>query len=872
MKNLLKFPIMLLLGLVMWSCGGDNTEPGGGGGGGGNGGDPDGVALGFTVYGGDSYTLTDRYRELEYTATLSFPDDEADYVAPTVEFDMSGLLAVDKADVKMSSPSGARTDKATITIDGPKITVVFAKDNFNDNFDYLPGAEYKIVINPVIGELVTVGELDAIAQTGFESSCKFTDEGISKGPLTATVYPVLNDIDPLAGTELSMGMTVNGQDANRLIDMADEVVYTARLATTPRAIEWTHPTLEFSFDRALDVRPANIKVTDKAGAPMPEANVSVDNNANKLTVSFGAVDGGYVYLMSEAVKVEVSTVLKTDLPDAELNRLAADGMLFEGMFWADSKEDRVSAETVRAVVEPFYVFHVDPRMSDATGRDMNDYPYRVNVVYFVPSDQTPNPQYMRRLSDLLFNFQVWVCDWMEHWGYPRQSFGLPVARNGMVDIVTVQGQHPKSYYPYDYLVGAPRIEAEVKAWYRDKNLPSYSAYHTLIITCVNNVEGTGGGVPYYGLGRWAYALDFPGMSQEMLSPTLSTNYIGGLMHEGGHGMNLAHVGATRSQAADPKYGTALMSNGNETYGKRPTFLHHASASTLFNSQLGARSAGTFYNGNSTTINPPTVTIDGNECTVSGTFTSNRQVRDVMVVTHKSNGPRDDYHNTAFVTKASGNSYSVKFSINDIPNGAINPINAIDPQTGYVNMAVKMWLSNGESVSLALPATYKRAVITPGQPNYTLTTDYIDLVGAKVEFSKPLSAPSTEGSESFNGAPEYLVDGRMNTLVSIPKPAAGDPELSATITLDAPLTFSKINVAYRTGNTSANLRATKMSFYASDNKTDWTPLKTGHTMNTAASVNTITLDSQVTTKYLKMTIDAWNTAGSSIQFAEVSLSK
>ncbi len=106
-------------------------------------------------------------------------------------------------------------------------------------------------------------------------------------------------------------------------------------------------------------------------------------------------------------------------------------------------------------------------------------------------------------------------------------------------------------------------------------------------------------------GKWCYATDYEGMAYELynidpitgeaINPTpLTTNLIGGLLHELGHGLNAPHVGPTLSQKNDSQFGISLMGSGNTTYGKKPTFMHHTTAAIMNNCQLSATTDKTYY--------------------------------------------------------------------------------------------------------------------------------------------------------------------------------------------------------------------------------------------------------------------------------------
>ncbi|MEG2810787.1 MAG: hypothetical protein RR889_09105, partial [Akkermansia sp.] len=98
-----------------------------------------------------------------------------------------------------------------------------------------------------------------------------------------------------------------------------------------------------------------------------------------------------------------------------------------------------------------------------------------------------------------------------------------------------------------------------------------------------NDNSNPGGVPFYGMGKICFALDYPDfdlkhIGQATKEGQLLTKWYGGLAHELGHGLNLPHNHATKS--LQDKFGTALMGAGNYSFGKNPTFLTPASCALL----------------------------------------------------------------------------------------------------------------------------------------------------------------------------------------------------------------------------------------------------------------------------------------------------
>ena len=55
---------------------------------------------------------------------------------------------------------------------------------------------------------------------------------------------------------------------------------------------------------------------------------------------------------------------------------------------------------------------------------LSDYKYNLNVIYFVPKNVTPNPDYEERLSKILIEGQNFFSKWMKHWGFGDKTYGL----------------------------------------------------------------------------------------------------------------------------------------------------------------------------------------------------------------------------------------------------------------------------------------------------------------------------------------------------------------------------------------------------------------------------------------------------------------
>ncbi len=217
--------------------------------------------------------------------------------------------------------------------------------------------------------------------------------------------------------------------------------------------------------------------------------------------------------------------------------------------------------------------------------------HAVNVVYFLGNDNEPEPDYERRLSELLLYVQQFYGKEMQRNGMGARSFGLRREANGNVRILLVRGK--KSHRDYPYNGGTNACLQEVAEFFRSHPEEKHSD-HTFILMPTfhdeQNGEKSPGGVPFYGYGRDCFALDYADfdikhLGQNTREGRLLTKWLGGFAHELGHGLNLPHNAGTTSDVA--LYGTPLMGAGNYTFGMRPTYMTRSSCRLLTASETFA---------------------------------------------------------------------------------------------------------------------------------------------------------------------------------------------------------------------------------------------------------------------------------------------
>ena len=291
----------------------------------------------------------------------------------------------------------------------------------------------------------------------------------------------------------------------------------------------------------------------------------------------------------------------------------------------------------------------DPDPGNNTGiveNEWKDNPYKLNVVYFVPNDMTPVADYEARIEKIMFDAQEFFAINLEREGYGRTSFGLDLTNEGKLNIITITGQQGKSAYPYSG--GGGVVVTQLEAYFNQHPDKKKSEHTLVLLPSTSGDPLNPGGVPFYGYGRYCFALDYEHMDAKYLGQNtnlgnLATKWIGGLVHEFGHGLNAPHNRELKS--LKPTLGTALMGTGNSSYGKSPTFITAAHSAIFANSQTFRTSTRSdWYSGASTKITNIKGKFEGNKIIVAGNFTSNSQVTAINIWhdPHPAGAANQDY--------------------------------------------------------------------------------------------------------------------------------------------------------------------------------------------------------------------------------------
>ncbi len=232
---------------------------------------------------------------------------------------------------------------------------------------------------------------------------------------------------------------------------------------------------------------------------------------------------------------------------------------------------------------------------------------KLRVVYFYPKDRQPLKDHVERWDRIMADIQEFYRDEMRRLGYGEVTLSLE-HKKGKLKLYEVQGA-ANDDGSYSYRTGG-RIHGEVAKALANSGIDANA--ETLLIVCgLSKTEGKKVTIysPYYGMGAdhnkgiclvadsdWltidGLKPDKNGITLQVKEhrgyepftlPRFNTTYIGGTIHELGHGLSLPHNHATKEEA---KLGTALMGAGNYTYRQewrkkgKGSFLTHAHAIRL----------------------------------------------------------------------------------------------------------------------------------------------------------------------------------------------------------------------------------------------------------------------------------------------------
>jgi hypothetical protein len=361
-----------------------------------------------------------------------------------------------------------------------------------------------------------------------------------------------------------------------------------------------------------------------------------------------------------------------------------------------------------AVTEPSSPTEVPPVVEPVTPIKFVSNSKNLNIVMFVPTDNPALSDYKTRLTTLFIHFQNWMHTEMLRYGY-NKYLGLGMDETSkLVKFIEIKAQYGQAQYPYDSGISAGKILAEI-ATYRASHPAEFSNSNHTLILLPNRTDG--GDQPFYGYGKNCFAVDNASMAVNKI-PNASSNLLGGMLHELGHGLNLPHDHA-KYYTEEPTLGTSLMGSGNVSFSKgQKTFLTEVDAAILNRNEIfqNPLPAEVPYETATTTIEPK---VSFNALTqafdITGSFTSDKEVSDVLVYLD----PNVNNEGYTGGGAANVNYNAVGWRFNPGANGTLTataPIKELTYKTDEpYELFVKLLLKNGSTVAKSYQFNFKAGV-------------------------------------------------------------------------------------------------------------------------------------------------------------------
>ena len=410
---------------------------------------------------------------------------------------------------------------------------------------------------------------------------------------------------------------------------------------------------------------------------------------------------------------------------------ASQGTLAKNSFdWATFSAQREQAKYISNQLKTW-----NDKTSDLT-------PKPLRVIYFYAKDRKTLKNHIDRWNGILSDIQEFYRSEMSNLGYGEVTITLE-KKKGKLKLHEVKGKEEDKSYSYK---SGSKIRGEVFEALRAKGLDPDR--ETLLIVCgLSKTEDKKVTIysPYYGMGAnhirgICFTADMEWLSVVGLKPDpdkitlqvkehrgyepftlgrFNTVYIGGTIHELGHGLSLPHNLATKEEA---KRGTALMGAGNYTYRKewrnqgKGSFLTHSSAIRLLVHPL--------FNGTSTkTSEAPNlrflelkVTYLENQIQIAGKIES-----DIPAIAMVAYNDRENKGQRGYMVN---NNYDATSWTSVISPGKVFKINISDLRAG--------------NHQIRLVAVHANGAVTTKRMHYSMTDGSVDFSKTKGEIENILS--------------------------------------------------------------------------------------------------------------------------------------
>lgn len=489
----------------------------------------------------------------------------------------------------------------------------------------------------------------------------------------------------------------------------------------------------------------------------------------------------------------------------------------------------------------------------------SDYPYNLNVVYFVPSGSDPLPDYHRRISGIMLHMQEWYRKEMVRNGFGEKTFGLEVNEkdNRYVRITIVKGKEKKTNYPYEG--GGSKAGAEIDNYFSQHPSQKKSEHTIVFIPSLEGNHGwNAGGVPFYGMGRTCYVLDYEFFDISTWmdgSREGDTNWIGGTLHELGHGLNLPH-----NQHLVTDSWLSLMSWGNHSYNTTPEKVHltKASAAILNNSQVFGRDPNHSYYREqpSHTVKAFRIFADNTNLYLRCKFESQIPVNAVIAYNDPKTNADDSNYNS--ITWCSTN------IINGDSVSLVMPLSGINSEykTCPFDLSVRFCHENGDFSYESFKYSFEN-----GKPN--VDVDIKDV--AKLDKSNwsvnGFSSEEASGEGSGNGRVIHAIDNNTSTFWHSQWSGAS-PDYPHYFVIDMGRVESVKGFCFTHRKDKYNGRPKDITIETSSDGSKWTN-QGGGTLGDQSLEQLVELDEERVFRYFKITVNnSYNEGGEDVFFTHL----
>ncbi|WP_175496528.1 discoidin domain-containing protein [Zhouia amylolytica] len=476
------------------------------------------------------------------------------------------------------------------------------------------------------------------------------------------------------------------------------------------------------------------------------------------------------------------------------------------------------------------------------GNYISDYEHNLNVVYLVPSDIDPLDNYHERISGIMTFMQKWYKDEMTRYGINDKTFGLLKSEKdpSYVKVILVNGNHGQEYYPYEG--GGGKAGEEIKEYFSENPGESSGAHSIVFLPSREGDNGwDAGGVPFYGIGKWCYALDYTNFDMKYWqdgSQQGNSLWIGGTIHELGHALNLPH---NKHQATDNW--TSMMSLGNHEFNDNPDGVHltFASALILNNNQVMNKVGSMPFYEQTPSLNPISIRLfaDAEKLYFRAKFETDIPVNGFIAYNDPKTSSSDaDYNAVTWASRNIINGDSISLDM---------PLSGIDGDFRQYPFDLRLRFLHENGNFSVWNYSYE---FVDGKPDIDVELKEVTTLSKDNWEIVQVSSEELNGEGSENGAAKYLIDGDSNTFWHSQWQGA-QPGYPHNFTIDLGTVEVVKGFLFNQRSNKFNGRVKDIEIEISDDAVNWTKIQSGTVGS--STVETLDLNESQSFRYFKINI-------------------